>query len=152
MYNKLCQLREKRARGEKGFTLIELLVVVVIIGILIAIAIPLYLNYTKGANDKAAASDLRAAVSVMEQCNTDNNSYPTAVSSDGTSITGCSGQSLKTSSGTEWPLYIATPTTDPVTSYILVSHNTKGAGKWYCYDSSVGGSIKTDTAAPTTAC
>ena len=77
MFNKLQKLREERAQGEHGFTLIELLVVVVIIGILIAIAIPLYLNYKKGANDKSAQSDVRGAVAVLEQCNTDNSSYPT---------------------------------------------------------------------------
>ena len=79
MLNKLQKLREERANGEDGFTLIELLVVVVIIGILIAIAIPLYLNYQKGANDKSAQSDVRGAVSVLEQCNTDNGGYPTAL-------------------------------------------------------------------------
>ena len=50
--------------------------VVVIIGILIAIAIPLYLNYKKGANDKSAQSDLRDAVTTLEQCNTDNAQLP----------------------------------------------------------------------------
>jgi len=75
MLNKLQQIRDERAKGEKGFTLIELLVVVVIIGILIAIAIPLYLNYQKGAKNKSAASDTRNAIASIEQFYSDNNTY-----------------------------------------------------------------------------
>ena len=146
MHNRLAALREKRENGENGFTLIELLVVVVIIGILIAIAIPLYLNYKRGAADKSAQSDLRNAINVMEQCNTDNSSYPTVLS--GGSLTGCSGQSVKNSSGTTF-VYIPNSTTaGSVTKYDLFSYNTNGNGsttQYFCYASATGGSILSRT-------
>jgi type IV pilus assembly protein PilA len=70
----MSKLRQRLAR-EEGFTLIELLVVIVIIGILLAIAVPSYLGFKDRANQKAADSDIRAAVPSAEAYYADNGSY-----------------------------------------------------------------------------
>src|SRR3954447_24347371 len=73
----LARLMQRRARlaGEGGFTLIELLVVIVIIGILLAIAVPSYLGFKDRADEKAGLSNIRAAVPAVEAYYSDWGNY-----------------------------------------------------------------------------
>ena len=60
---------------EQGFTLIELLVVIIIIGILLAIAVPSYLGFRGRAADSSAKANVRAALPAVEAFYADNGTY-----------------------------------------------------------------------------
>jgi type IV pilus assembly protein PilA len=151
MQDIMNRLRTKKQ--DEGFTLIELLVVVVIIGVLVAIAVPVYLNYRQGAADKSAQSDVRGAVSAVEQWYTDNgNAYPATAAEKATSFSlGGTASSQVTLSDNTTLSYVFIGGTGAAAntagSYKICATNSGGTGKVYVYDSAAGGSVKAKTPA-----
>jgi len=123
----LARIRKAQEEREGGFTLIELLVVIIIIGILAAIAIPVFLNQRQKGYDAQAKSDLRNMATAEETYLTDN---PTGYTS---SLTALVAEGFKSSTNvSDW---VATPTAD--TRYVLTDCSQSGK-KWQ-YDSNGSG-------------
>jgi len=123
----LARIRKMQEENEGGFTLIELLVVIIIIGILAAIAIPVFLNQRKKGYDARAKSDTRNLATLEETYLTDNSAYGTATQLD-------TSNKIKAVSDSD-TVYVYTKA---ATSFCLVGNNS-ASGNFYVYDSASGG-------------
>ncbi len=134
----LARIRKSVEEKDSGFTLIELLVVMIIIGILAAIAIPVFLNQRKKAVDTSMKSDLRTVANEMETYYTDNQAYP--ANKTGTGSVDVGGTMVKLSSGNTVQIWAVGGTDAGVAAgtFCLKASNAKGTGDWY-YDSDQGG-------------
>lgn len=127
----------KRLRGDKGFTLVELLVVIVIIGILVAIAVPIFLNQREAAQKRAVESDVRNAITVMETAYSEDGSYAPELFGEFTNEV--SGTPFSISDGVT--LDIEAGGTDQV--YVITGTHSALDGEGNVeYDSADGGSVK----------
>ena len=133
----LARIRKAAEEREGGFTLIELLVVIIIIGILAAIAIPVFLSQRQKGYDAQSKSALRNAATAEEAYLTDFNAYTGTVSNLTSSSYG-----LKINSGVTVSILV-----DGGKAYCMSASNTNHPNTFFWYDSGNGGLDNTPHAA-----
>ena len=145
----LARLHKRMNKEEEGFTLIELLVVIIIIGILAAIAIPVFLSQRSKGYEASMKSDLRTAAQEVESQNVDNQTYLSTTFGTGVLTAGTSkvvfGSPQTVGTNTNVTLSNGNTITwvgANASAFCLSATSSKTAAVWY-YSSDNGGVSKT---------
>ena len=132
----IARIRKAIDEKDQGFTLIELLVVIIIIGILAAIAIPVFLNQRQKAVEASMKSDLRTVATFEETTFVDSQAYTATIPT-----------TVKLSPNNTVTATLST--TSPVGgAYCLVAANTNASHSWVYISSAGGLQAATMTACP----
>jgi len=126
----IARIRKAMEESDEGFTLIELLVVIIIIGILAAIAIPIFLNQRKKATEASMKADLHTVADEMETYFVDNQTYPSPGNLTGVATIGA--DTVKISPSNTVAVKLIT------NGYCLTATSSNTSTTWY-YNSTTGG-------------